>query len=79
MAIVDASNYLDAMLNISKCGKDTTSVGEIFGAYEAEMIPRGAEAVKQSLDEAAKAMDPELVDKMLMVTRGHGRLQDIPE
>lgn len=79
MAIVDASNYLDAMIEIRKCGKDSSKVGGIMEAFEAEMIPRGAEAVKQSLEEAAKAMDPGLIDKMLMATRGHGRIQNTPE
>lgn len=74
MSIVDASNYLDAMVEIEKCGQDVNRVHDIMAAFEAEMIPRGAEAVQQSLAEGSKAMDPSSLDKMLMVTRGHGRL-----
>lgn len=74
MAIMDASNYVDAMMRISQSGKSPDRRRNIMADFEAEMIPRGAEAVQQSLAEASKAMDPSLLDKMLMVTRGHGRL-----
>lgn len=74
MAIVDASTYLEAIIEIDKCGKSFNRIRDIMASFEAEMIPRGAEAVQQSLAEASKAMDPSGLDKMLMVTRGHGRL-----
>lgn len=74
MAIVDASNYLDTLIKISDHGKISDQVEGLMAAFETEMIARGAEAVRQSLAEAEKAVDPNLVDKMLMVTRGHVRL-----
>lgn len=74
MSIVDAHNYLDAMLEISKLGQTPEGIEKVMTAFEAEMIPRGAEAVKQSLTEAERALNPELIRQTLMVTRGHGRL-----
>lgn len=44
---------------------------EIIAAYDSEVIERGGTAVKQSLQEAEKSFDVELVAKMLMATRGH--------
>lgn len=74
--VVDADNYLTAMLAIGKAWKDdAATVERVMTAFEAEMVPRGDLAVQQSLSEFEKAMDPVGVDKMLMVTRGHGRLE----
>jgi len=41
--------------------------------YDAEMIGRGSKAVQQSLEEAEKALDPDKIKDMLMVTKGHGK------
>ena len=41
-----------------------------MAAFDAEMIERGATAVKQSLAEAEKSLDPEMVKGMLMATKG---------
>ncbi|KAK1753678.1 hypothetical protein QBC47DRAFT_462450 [Echria macrotheca] len=70
-AIVDASNYVDALLKI-QAGGDRE---EIFNAYNAEMVERGAKAVEQSLKEAELSFDPESILKMTMVRRGHGKLE----
>lgn len=45
-----------------------------MAAYDAEMVARGAEAVRQSVQEAEKAFDINTVKTMLMMTKGHGRL-----
>lgn len=74
MGIMDAANYVDAMIEISKYGKPSERAESRMAAFETEMITRGAEAVRQSLSEAEKSVDPELVDKMLLATRGHVRL-----
>lgn len=39
--------------------------------YDAEMIGRGSKAVQQSLEEAEKALDPDRIKDMLMMTKGH--------
>lgn len=74
MAIEDASKYVDALITISKGGETSDGVEGVMAAFEEEMVTRGAQAVRQSLAEAEKAVDPSLVNKMLMVTRGHGKL-----
>ena len=47
-----------------------------MSAYDAEMIERGANAVHQSLKEAELSLDINTVNNMLMVRRGHGRVDD---
>ncbi|KAK0629466.1 hypothetical protein B0T17DRAFT_506013 [Bombardia bombarda] len=68
-AIVDASNYLDALVKI----RDGADRALVLSAYDVEIAERGAKAVKQSLEEADLSMDPNMADKMLMAREGHGR------
>ncbi len=72
-AITDAKNYIDALLSITD-HKDEAQRRKIMTAYDDEMVERGATAVKQSLKEAEYSLDVETVNKMLMVTHGHGRI-----
>jgi len=72
-SIVDACQYVDALLEIHSSGEDPAARKRIMMAYDAEMVSRGAEGVLQSVLEAEKAFDQETVKKMLMVTKGHGR------
>jgi hypothetical protein len=60
------------MTKILHSGEETDA-GELISAIERGMIERGNKAVKQSLEEADKALDSEKVAKMLMATKGHGR------
>ncbi|KAK4450213.1 hypothetical protein QBC34DRAFT_77606 [Podospora aff. communis PSN243] len=69
-AIVDADNYVDALIKIRDAGETKEAV---FAAYNEEMVERGAKAVVQSLKEAELSMDLESVNKMLMVRQGHGK------
>ncbi|KAK4151017.1 hypothetical protein C8A00DRAFT_45705 [Chaetomidium leptoderma] len=68
-AILDASQYLDALIKVSE-GAGTRE--QSVSAYDADMIERGAKAVSQSLQEAEFSMDPKTVTKMLMARQGHG-------
>lgn len=52
---------------------DGASREKIIGAYDIEMIKRGGKAVQQSLSEAEKSFDVEMVKRMLMATKGHGK------
>jgi hypothetical protein len=55
-------------------GNNDASVRErAVSAHDAELIERGAKAVKQSLQEAEYSLDINTIQKMLMVTKGHGR------
>lgn len=69
-AILDASQYLDALIKVHE-GAGTGALA--VSAYDADMIERGAKAVKQSLQEAEFSMDPRTVSKMLMSRQGHGQ------
>jgi len=69
-AILDASQYLDALVKVSE---GAGGRAEAVSAYDADMIERGAKAVQQSLQEAEFSMNPETVHKMLMARQGHGR------
>ncbi|KAK0721053.1 hypothetical protein B0H67DRAFT_211733 [Lasiosphaeris hirsuta] len=69
-AIMDANNYLDALVKIRDAGEPREAV---VSAYSDEMVERGAKAVKQSLQEAELSMDLESVGKMLMAKQGHGK------
>jgi 2-polyprenyl-6-methoxyphenol hydroxylase-like FAD-dependent oxidoreductase len=72
-AILDASQYLDALIKAHEgAGAGTRALA--VSAYDADMMERGAKAVKQSLQEAKLSMDPETVSKMLMARQGHGQL-----
>ena len=69
-AILDAGQYVDALVRVHQ-GAGTRE--QAVAAYDADMIERGATAVKQSLQEAEFSMDPKTVHKMLMARQGHGR------
>ncbi len=75
-AITDANNYVDALLKIAG-SHDPASRQEVMSAYDAEMVPRGALAVKQSVQEAENAFDADPVSKLLMVKHGHGKLDSL--
>lgn len=69
-AILDATQYLDALIKVHE-GAGVKE--QAIAAYDADMIERGAKAVRQSLQEAEFSMDPKTVNKMLMAREGHGR------
>jgi ABC-type arginine transport system permease subunit len=72
-SITDVDNYVNALIQLRSPGGDAASREMIFGAYDSEMIERGAKAVQQSLMEAEKSLDLEKVKEMLIMTRGHGK------
>lgn len=72
-AITDANNYVEALLKIGD-PHDAATRKEVMTAYDAEIVPRGALAVEQSLQEAENAFDVNTISKMLMVRHGHGKL-----
>jgi hypothetical protein len=49
---------------------DPTTRKEVMTAFDLEMIERGGNAVKQSLQEAEYSLDPKTVEKMLMAKTG---------
>jgi hypothetical protein len=71
-AIMDAVNYVEAVTKILD-GEEGIDKGNLISELDKEMIERGNKAVKQSLEEAAKALDSEMVSKMMMATKGHGQ------
>jgi hypothetical protein len=71
-AIMDAVNYVEAVTKI-RDSDESIDKGKLISEMEMEMIDRGNKAVKQSLEEAAKALDSEMVSKMIMATKGHGQ------
>lgn len=71
-AIMDAVNYVEAVTKILG-SEEGIEKGELISDLEKEMTERGNKAVKQSLEEAAKALDSEMVAKMMMATKGHGQ------
>lgn len=71
-AIVDAVNYVDALVRI-RDGQHGDDSDKIMEAYGAEVVERGAKAVTQSVQEATLAMDLESVGKMMMARQGHGK------
>ncbi len=52
---------------------DAATRETVMAAYDAEMIERGAKAVKQSLQEAEYSLDVNTIGKMLMARQGHTR------
>jgi ABC-type arginine transport system permease subunit len=72
-SITDVDNYVNALIQLRSSDSDAASKEKIFGAYDSEMIERGAKAVQQSLMEAEKSLDLEGVKRMLMVTQGHSK------
>ncbi|OAA53862.1 Monooxygenase, FAD-binding protein [Cordyceps fumosorosea ARSEF 2679] len=82
-SITDVENYINALVQLHVApgdggkgkGKVTGEAGraEVMGAYDDEVVKRGAEAVQQSLCEAEKSLDIGTVKQMLMATKGHGR------
>ena len=69
-AILDASQYLDALIKVREGVEAPESA---ISGYDADMIERGAKAVQQSVQEAEFSMDPKTVSQMLMARQGHGR------
>jgi 2-polyprenyl-6-methoxyphenol hydroxylase-like FAD-dependent oxidoreductase len=72
-AITDVDNYIKALVAIRDAKWDADVRQRVIGAYDAEVIERGAKAVTQSVQEAALSFDVEKVSKMLMARQGHGR------
>ncbi|KFY64911.1 hypothetical protein V496_02941 [Pseudogymnoascus sp. VKM F-4515 (FW-2607)] len=72
-SITDVDNYVNALIQLRSSSSDAASREMIFGAYDIEMIERGATAVQQSLIEAENSLDLEKVKKMLMMRQGHSK------
>ncbi|KFX89084.1 hypothetical protein V490_07240 [Pseudogymnoascus sp. VKM F-3557] len=72
-SITDVDNYVNALIKLRSSGSDAASRETIFGAYDSEMIERGATAVQQSLTEAKNSLNLENIKKMLMMRQGHGK------
>ncbi len=72
-AIQDASNYVDAMVQIGE-SSDIAAAQGAMAAYDADMVARGSKAVLQSIQEAAFAFDEKTVSKMTMARQGHGNV-----
>lgn len=72
-SITDVDNYVNALIQLRSSNSDAASREMIFGAYDSEMIERGATAVQQSLIEAENSLDLEKVKKMLMMRQGHSK------
>ncbi|KAH8177012.1 FAD binding domain-containing protein [Sarocladium implicatum] len=70
-AVSDAVSYVEALVKILSSDTETIDRGQVMSEFEKDMIERGNAAVKQSLEEAEKALDSEKVGKMLMATKGH--------
>lgn len=64
---------MNALVQLRSSSSDAASRETIFGAYDSEMIERGATAVQQSLTEAENSLDLEKVKKMLMMRQGHSK------
>lgn len=64
---------MNALIQLRSSSSDAASREMIFGAYDIEMIERGATAVQQSLFEAENSLDLEKVKKMLMMRQGHSK------
>ncbi|KAM7202632.1 hypothetical protein V8F20_004421 [Naviculisporaceae sp. PSN 640] len=71
-AITDVRKYVDALRGIVFGGEERVAV---MAQFDADVVKRGSEAVVQSLKEAELSMSPETVSKMLMVRKGHGKLE----
>lgn len=71
-ALEDASNYVNAMVKLGYSPDDGLRQ-EVMTAFDAEMVARGAKAVRESLQEAENSLDVKTIGKMIMATRGHGK------
>ncbi|KAM3477988.1 hypothetical protein MY8738_006195 [Beauveria namnaoensis] len=74
-SITDVDNYVGALVHLhatNTAGNNVSRV-DIMGAYDDEVVQRGATAVEQSLCEAEKSLDIHTVKQMLMATKGHGK------
>ncbi|KAG5974975.1 hypothetical protein E4U55_007914 [Claviceps digitariae] len=71
--ITDVDNYVQTLTRLELAGDADALRAKALMNYDAEMIGRGSKAVQQSLEEAEKALNPEKIKDMLMVTRGHGK------
>jgi len=74
-AIADAGHYVEVLTEIRELSGDEAARRKAISAYGSEMVARGAQAVRQSVEEAAKAFDLNTVADMLMVRKGHGELE----
>ncbi|KAM3505035.1 hypothetical protein MY10362_003178 [Beauveria mimosiformis] len=74
-SITDVDNYIKALehLHANVGAGNKVSRVEVMGAYDDEVVQRGATAVEQSLCEAEKSLDINTVKQMLMATKGHGK------
>ncbi|KAG6007143.1 hypothetical protein E4U21_006327 [Claviceps maximensis] len=72
-SITDVDNYVETLTRLELAGGGDARRANALMNYDAEMISRGAKAVQQSLEEAEKALDPDKIKDMLMVTKGHGK------
>ncbi|KAG6038656.1 hypothetical protein E4U41_003972 [Claviceps citrina] len=72
-SITDVGNYVETLTRLGLAGDGDALRAKALMDYDAEMIGRGSKAVQQSLEEAEKALDPDKVKDMLMVTRGHAK------
>lgn len=73
--IIDADNYVQAMLKVAD-SRQTSKPGlaeKIMEDFDAELIERGNKAVRQSVQEAELSLDISSVSRMLMARQGHGR------
>ncbi|KAK4442282.1 hypothetical protein QBC34DRAFT_455868 [Podospora aff. communis PSN243] len=69
-AVLDAEQYVKALVSVRDGGVDRQ---EALKTYTADVVERGAKAVRQSLTEAELTMDLESVGKTLMAKQGHAR------
>jgi ABC-type arginine transport system permease subunit len=72
-SITDVDNYVNALIQLRSSSSDAASREMVIGAYNSEMVERGATAVQQSLIEAENSLDLEKVKKMLMMRQGHNK------
>ncbi|KAM3558256.1 hypothetical protein ARSEF4850_004685 [Beauveria asiatica] len=74
-SITDVDNYVQALerLHANVGAGNKASRVDVMGAYDDEVVQRGATAVEQSLCEAEKSLDIKTVKQMLMATKGHGK------
>ncbi len=66
-------NYVNALVELHATAGNSPSRVDVMGAYDDEVVKRGANAVEQSLCEAERSLHIDTVKQMLMATRGHGK------
>ncbi|KAG5999335.1 hypothetical protein E4U43_002130 [Claviceps pusilla] len=70
-SITDVDNYVETLSRLEMTGDGDAARAKALMNYDAEMIGRGSKAVQQFLEEAEKALDPDRIKDMLMMTKGH--------